>query len=288
MGKGARVTEQVAAAMKRRGMDFDLHVTTGPMDATRAAVQAIGRYGAVVAVGGDGTMNEVTQGLAHTDVPLGVVPGGSGNDFIRSLSMPRGIEEIVGVIERGHTRTIDLGRVNGKLFINGMGIGFDAVVNIESRKFKRLKGLPAYFAAFLKTIVGYRPLVARITAGDKSFHGSTLMVTIGNGRACGGGFLLTPRATPDDGLLDLSVIEPMWLPVLMWHLPKVFLGTIDRVKYCTSIKARSILVEGDEPLPSHMDGEVFSTSERSYEIVVLPKAMKVFEEAGGQATQAEC
>lgn len=202
-------------------LDFDLVRTGRPWHAAELAQQACtDGYDVVVAGGGDGTANEVLNGLMlakQSGAPvavMGVLCVGRGNDFAFGVGVPRGIADGCRVLAQGRRRVIDVGRVTGGLypqgryFGNGMGIGFDAVVGFVAAKMKRLTGFPSYIVAALKTIfLYYRAPVLCVEYDDGTLTLPALMVSVMNGRRMGGGFMMGPHARPDDGLFDLCVAQ---------------------------------------------------------------------------------
>lgn len=208
--------------LQSHGLDFDVVRTERPWHAAELAEQAaLSGYDVVVAVGGDGTANEVLNGLmlakqagAEGDVAMGVLSVGRGNDFAFGVGVPRDLAAGCRVLAQGHRRAIDVGRVvgglypQGRYFGNGVGIGFDAVIGFEALKMTRLHGFVSYIVAALKTIFLYfqAPLV-RIEYDGQTITQPSLMVSIMNGRRLGGGFMMAPQAKLDDGLFDLCIAD---------------------------------------------------------------------------------
>ncbi len=274
-GDARSAISRVMTLFARAGVDHDLELTSGPKEAGMIAKAACEQYDVIVAVGGDGTINEVVQGMVFAKKPLGVIPCGSGNDFVKSLHIPPRVEEAVEILFRGETRTIDAGRINGKYFANGVGIGFDAAVTAASKGFRRIKGLPLYIAATLKALGTFQPVPLTVTLDNGTIRQDIFLLTTGNGTTCGGGFVLTPRAKVDDGLLDVTLVRPMSIPAVLRYLPDVFRGTIERVPYATMHTSKKIIVESSGRVPVHMDGELFEENTTRYELEVVPKALKV-------------
>lgn len=221
-GAGAAVSKALEL-FARAGADCDVEFTTGPKEAARIAAAALPDFDAIVVVGGDGTVNEVLPAMLFSGKPLGVIPAGSGNDFIKALNIHQRVEDAVRVILEGKTRLIDAGRINDTYFTNGVGIGFDAAVNRESHEFENAKrGMLLYIRALLRTLGKYDPIPLFITMNNEMLAQQTFLLSIGNGTTCGGGFKLAPHARLNDHLLDVTLIKPLGIPTLLWHLPKVF------------------------------------------------------------------
>jgi diacylglycerol kinase (ATP) len=276
-GKAREAIRQVTALFKARGAVFDLELTKAPKQAAEIARRSLGDFDVIVAVGGDGTVNEIVPAMLFSSKPLGIIPTGSGNDFIKSLGIPNNIEAAVDIVLQGETRIIDAGKINGTYFANGVGIGFDAAVNRASYEIDNSKrGLWLYLCALVRTLGRFDPVPVRITMNGGIVEQEIFLLTIGNGTTCGGGFKLTPHAKVDDGLLDVTVVKPLGIPTLLWHLPKVFLGTIDKAaKYARLARTKTLVVESPRPIPVHVDGEIFDVNGKSLEIEVVPHSLTV-------------
>jgi YegS/Rv2252/BmrU family lipid kinase len=277
-GRTLKVVSRAVDQLMRRGIDFDVELTNAPRHATEIALRSCDGFDAVVAVGGDGTIHEVAAGLLRCGKPLGIIPAGSGNDLVKSLGVPVPTEQAVDTLLAGRTRVIDTGMVNGLCFVNVVGIGFDAAVNHNSHGLRRpASGLMRYVVALVRTLGTYDPVRLGVTMnGSRSEERDLFLLTIGNGTTCGGGFRLTPHAKLDDGLLDVTMVRPIGVLPLLWHLPKVFGGTLDRAaRYASMTTARTIRVESEAPVPVHVDGEIYRGDTTRLQIEVLPQALTV-------------
>lgn len=276
-GRTRKIAARVADIFGRRGVVFDLEFTTAPRHAAEIAGRSCDDFDAIVAVGGDGTIHEVAAGMLNCAKPLGIIPAGSGNDLIKSLGIPDDIEAAIDVLLAGRARVIDAGRINGLCFVNVVGIGFDAAVNHHSHGLRRpASGLMRYLVALIKTLGTFAPVPLTVTIDGVTRSQDFFLLTIGNGATCGGGFRLTPHAKLDDGLLDVTMVKPINILPLLWHLPKVFGGTLDRVeKYASMTTANRIRVESPGPIPVHVDGEMYRGDTSVLEIEILPEALKV-------------
>lgn len=275
-GSARHVIMRAERMFRSEGIPFDLELTRRPGDAAEIARRSLPDFDVIAAIGGDGTVNEILPGLLFTGKPLGIIPGGSGNDFIKSLGIPNNIEKSFGILKEGREKIIDAGTVNGRLFLNGVGIGFDAAVNRTSYGINHSKkGLFLYFLAFLRTIGKYRSSSVKITFDGGSLEQEIFLISVGNGTTVGGGFRLTPHARIDDGLLDVTIVRPLPLTLLFWHLPKVFLGTIGRVRHASTMRTAKLKVESDSVIPVHLDGEVYAGDENIFTIEIIPKALTI-------------
>lgn len=246
-------------------------------------------YETVAALGGDGTVHEVVNGLIRakkTRRPrLGVVPLGSGNDFAAGLGIPLNPSAAMRRIFReGRPRPIDAGSITdsagrSEYWCNALGIGFDAAINIQSRTIPWLRGFAMYFAAVLKTIVlKYdRPMITLDVDGTVQ-SGRFLMLTLGNGTREGGGFRTTPDAEMDDGLLDYLLVDPIPRLRMLRLIPEVMRGTHGRFPEAHMGRFLRLHLQSDTALPIQADGEMFApyaADVREIEVRVVPDALRV-------------
>jgi diacylglycerol kinase (ATP) len=281
-GSASQRLPDIMAALKAAGIEPELLKTTAHGDAMVMAEQAaLDNVDMILSVGGDGTLQEVANGLVKAnrgkDVPtLGIIPAGTGNDFLKTLGVPGDWKGACERVVRGQTRWVDVGRINGRVFANNVGIGFDAQVGIEAKKIQNLRGTMVYVAALGRTmVISYRTPQVTIQCDDQTFKQTVTMISVGNGRASGGTFLLTPNALLDDGLLDVCIIDGLSKLGILGLVPKVMKGTHIQEKSTRSLRAKKITVTSDDPLPVHADGEVLYTDATRLEIEVLPGALKV-------------
>jgi YegS/Rv2252/BmrU family lipid kinase len=252
-----------------------------------AAAQA--GYGTVVALGGDGTVHEVVNGLMQIEENrrprLGVVPIGSGNDFAGGVGVLRDPFAAMGrIFKDGQPRPIDIGSVRDgsgrtEYWCNALGMGFDAAINIHSRTIPVLHGFWMYLAATLKTILlNYeRPQLALEMDGKKT-SGRFLMLTIGNGTREGGGFRTTPDAQMDDGWLDYLLVDPIARLRMMRLIPEVMRGTQGRFPEAHLGRFRTLHLSSDLALPIQADGEMYApyaAEVREVSVEILPLALQV-------------
>jgi len=288
-GNGARSVPAIRAAMARLGVGYEMVQSEWPGHAVEIAQQAAsGDYEVVVAVGGDGTVNEVASGLLRavsggpTTVPVGVIPVGSGNDFAyMMLGQDLSIEEACGRLVDGQDKLVDVGTVTAdgakfRFFANGLGIGFDAQVSIESRRVKVLRGFLMYFWAVLRTIfLHYNPTPVTVTCDDQSFTQSLLMVTTAVGQRHGGGFYATPSAVADDGLLDVCVAGDVSRPAIFPLIPRFMNGSHVTHPKCTMLQGRKVTVSSQVGLAAHIDGEIYTTAAKRFDMQVEPARLWV-------------
>jgi YegS/Rv2252/BmrU family lipid kinase len=275
--------------MDKTGISYELLKTHARGGAIELAWQGVERgCGRIIAVGGDGTINEVVNGIKGAELDLGrrarlgIIPLGTGSDFIKVLD---GVEanDIQGAVLRAvgeRTRTVDLGRVRvgdgePRYFINALGMGLDAQVAAESLKLTKLSGLAVYLVAILRALAKYKAHPKAVEYDGRRVHRRLLFSCLANGRCQGGGFWLTPDALIDDGLLDVCQVDKMRLDEIIRHIPKVMEGTHTNLKQVTMDRARNISVTCAAPLPVATDGEVISTDAHSVTVETLPGAIEI-------------
>lgn len=260
---GARQGAAQARAQLARGTldrlrtPADISVTEAPGHA-RALAEAAVRRGVrlVIAWGGDGTINEVASALAFTDVSLGIVPAGSGNGLARELGVARRPAQAIASALAATPRAIDLGEVEGRLFVNIAGIGVDAHVasrfNVPAN---RRRGFLGYVGMTLEALASFVPATYRIEAGDCRVNARAVLVTIANSAQFGNGARIAPGALVDDGLLDLVVVEERSRFRTLCQVPRLFTGGVARIPGCTIQRIRDVTIETDQPMAFHVDGE---------------------------------
>ena len=287
-GRAAGLAAPIQSWLSER-TQFEWAETRGPTHAIELAENAA-RHGVevIVAAGGDGTAHEVVNGILRAPGPfkpaLGLIPIGSGNDFAWIAGAPLGDpEKAVRQIAEGRPRPIDAGRVRDergveaqRYFANGVGIGFDAVVAIESRKIRRLHGLTMYTLAVLRTMrYYYRATPATLDHDGRQIQLPLLMGSIANGRRYGGGFLVCPDAAIDDGHFDVCLVPQISRLSMLAFIPRFMRGTHVSDRRVTLRRGARVTVRCDEPMAVHADGEIFSTGSREIDVEVLPKALRV-------------
>jgi YegS/Rv2252/BmrU family lipid kinase len=238
----------------------------------------------VVAVGGDGTVNEVASGIAGIGgVELAVIPRGTGVDFVRTYSIPTKLQGAVEVVLRGRTREIDAGRAafrawSGEAaeawFVNVAGVGMSgAVAKRTNESTKAFGGKASYLWSTLAVFARWRNSEVRVTVGEETRAGRMHEVVVANGRYLGGGMMITPGAKPDDGLFDVLLIGDITKADLVRTLPKIYRGTHLPHPKAELLRAAAVSVDSDVPLPIQLDGEQPGTTPVRFDLV--PKALRL-------------
>jgi YegS/Rv2252/BmrU family lipid kinase len=276
-------------------IDHELVETTAPGQGIELAQQALRQgYTTVVAAGGDGTVNEVINGLIKATPPdqpagtLGLISIGSGNDFAHTLGIPQEPVAAAQALVRGATRFCDVGHVtietaNGQIercFNNNFGIGLDPEVTLESFRIQWLSGVALYGLAALRALWKYQPRTLQMkwedAAGQQGErHTPILLASVGNTPRSGGGFHLTPNARIDDGLLDLVMADMMPRWQVLQLLPKAIPGNHLGDPAVSSHAIRTLHIRGEQPFPLEMDGEVVTQSATAVTIRVQPGRLRL-------------
>jgi YegS/Rv2252/BmrU family lipid kinase len=274
-------------------LEFDVVRTEYPQHAITLTQEAVAAgCEIVVAVGGDGTVNEVINGLMRSKTAgdgtaaLGVLCVGRGNDFAYGVNIPTELSDACRVLAAGHRRTIDVGHVvggrypEGRYFGNGVGIGFDAVVGFEALKLKRLSGFPSYIVAAMKTIFLYyqAPLV-ELAYDEGALTLPALLVSVMNGRRMGGGFYMAPQGQPDDGRFDLCIAQEVSRPGIFRLIPHFMRGTQhtqEEIRMCQT--RRSVITAQQGTLPAHADGETLCVEGQRLALELLPGQIEIIHQ----------
>ncbi len=255
-------------------MDGDVRITEQRGNA-RTLARSMIADGAetVVAWGGDGTINEVAAEAAASETVLGVVPGGSGNGFARGLGLERRAEAALRTALTGPVRLIDTGEIDGRVFVNVAGIGFDAHL---ARTFNRLtrRGAPAYVRAGVRELRAYRAETYTVRTAQDCFTMPAFLVAVANCREYGSGAVIAPLARPDDGRLDLVCIPARPVPWLLLRSFRLFAGTIDRLPGIRCVSEKTIELTAERPLAFHVDGEVHAGGS-CLRVRVVPSSLRV-------------
>ncbi len=277
---GPESIELLSTRLRQRYDELEMTVTTGEGDAGRAVVDAVeDGCEAVFLAGGDGTINEAMNGLASAGVldriAVGIIPLGTGNDFAAALGIPVDVEAAVDVLLQGREIRVDLGQVNGRVFVNISGGGFIAEASVAvTPQLKTIAGRLAYLIGGAQALMEFEPVGAVVTVepGARRLQHRLYAFAVCNSRLIGGGRLIAPEAVIDDGLLDVCLIEAMSALELVALARKVADGehvNDPRVHY---LQAQAVKIALDREVKVNTDGEVFEG--RHFEYRVLPRAAR--------------
>jgi len=273
-GQTEKKWETIRLAIKTHFREFKFVFTEKPRQATEIARSLIrDGFDLIIGVGGDGTLNEISSGFfsdftgktINRDAALGIIPSGTGSDFIRFMKVPREFEKSAARIKNSKNKKIDIGKityggVNGKeqYFINVADFGLGAevikkVANVQSVQ----RGALTYYRGLLATIMNYRSKTVMLTIdGIQQLQGEYLIGAVANGRIFGGGMIIAPQAEPDDGYFDLVLIEDMKKFEIIRNSRHLYAGTIAKNPKVVIMKARKIEVRSDEEVYTEYDGEM--------------------------------
>ncbi len=245
------------ATLANYGVSADVHMTQGAGHAHRLAAEAERQaVNLVVAWGGDGTINEVASALAFRSVPLGIVPGGSGNGLATDLGLPVDPAEALTVAVTGHERRVDAGDVDGTLFFNVAGIGLDAAIAERfAARSPRRRGAFGYVQLIVTELLRAHARPYTLTIDGERLERTALMIALANSRQYGIGALIAPSARVDDGRLELVVVEAQSLLRIAWRMPSLFRGTLEDSPGLLMRSVAEVRVSGEAPLVFHVDGE---------------------------------
>jgi diacylglycerol kinase (ATP) len=286
-----RALERVGATLSARGLDYDVRITEGPGDATRIARRVLdegGRF--LVAVGGDGTVHEVVNGMVGSGPPvvpapvLGVVAAGSGCDFIRTFALPADPSAAAARLDGDAVRSLDLARIEFvdveggpavRHFANIAEAGLGAATARRAIGLPRWLGQSRYLAAFWAELPGYRPATMRVELdGAAGYDGRAVNVVVANGRYFGGGMHISPGSDPTDGTLEVLVFHGRKTDSFTM-LPKVYLGRHLPHPRVVELQGRRVRLDPDRPFPVEADGEVLGTTPATVEVVPAALSLKV-------------
>lgn len=280
-GRGKRLGSAIAEIFRSRGIAIDVVESTAHGDIENRITQDVNSgCKNVVVAGGDGTVHEAVNGIlrANTKASLGVIPIGTGNDFAKAISAPldwhRASLDVCGRLQSSTSlRHIDVGKMNGRYFANGAGIGFDAKINSIAKKIRvPIGGLVYLYAVFRGLLVGVITPTVRLQHGGDEYKGPITLANISNGPWVGGLFHVAPMAKPNDGHLDLIVVGPMSRGRIVWLLPKLMRGTHVRQADIRHHEIEAFSLSSIHPLPSHLDGEV-QPLQTEFEIRILKQML---------------
>ncbi len=254
------------------GLDYEVAFTRAPGDGVFLAKEGIEKgFDILVAVGGDGTINEVIKGIIQEDmghkIYLGIIAAGTGNDLVRTLNIPQNISAAVEVLQKANVQIIDMGRVNGDYFINVVGVGFDGAIAYEvNHNVKWLKGTAAYLYGVLKVLFQYKSPQMRIQIDDLILEGKYILVAIANGKYYGGGMMIAPGAEIDDGQFEIVVVEDVDKLEVLKVLPTIFKGNHIKHPAVRVYHGKKVYLHSPEKVLIQADGELKGTLPMGFEL----------------------
>ncbi|HEY72565.1 MAG TPA: diacylglycerol kinase family lipid kinase [Thermoflexia bacterium] len=285
-GYGARSEPALRRFLNAEDVNFDLAITEWPGHAIELAQQAASDgFEIIVAAGGDGTTHEVVNGLmavAGDGVAgtLGVIPVGSGSDFANTVGIPPDLKGACRRLAHGQTRIVDVCRVavddqSPRYFDNTVNVGFGGRVTYEALKVKWVRGMALYLPVVLKTIFLSQSPQMTIEYGNQKLEFPAMMVCVANGAREGGGFFTAPNALPDDGLLDLCIVQEIGKMAMLALVPRFMDGSHVNHEAVTMTRTKRVIISSPDDLIAHADGEMLCTDAHRLEFEILPQRLQV-------------
>ncbi|GAA0601834.1 YegS/Rv2252/BmrU family lipid kinase [Kribbella sandramycini] len=274
-GLGARVAPVVRARLESAGLSVDTYETTCAEDVGRISADVIGSGAdAVTLVGGDGTIHLGAQVLAKSGMPFGVVPAGTGNDFARGVGIPlKDPAAAADLIIAGNTRSVDLAVAEGEFITTVVAGGFDSLVNKRANAMSWPKGNSRYTVATLAELRTFSPLEYIVTVDGEVIETKAMLVAVGTGPTYGGGLQICAGAEIDDGVLDVTIIEPVSRLTLLQLFPKLSKGTHVGHPAVRALRGRSVRIESPG-ITAYADGEPLGPL--PVDVTIAPGALTVF------------
>lgn len=264
----------IETCLDKKLFDYDIVYTEYSRHGTILAKEGVNKgFGLIVAVGGDGSVNDVINGIYGTNVVLGILPKGSGNGLARSLHLPLKESEAIKRLNKQHIQTIDLGQAQGHLFASNAGVGYDTVVTEAFSKSKR-RGLPAYLSVIMKTVWRYPVKEWDLEIDGRKSKTKAFMLTVANAFQLGYGFQIAPNAELEDGFFDIVSIRQFPKILAGTVALRAFTGKIQKSRFVHIQKAKHIRISHPDLNRLQIDGESLPCS-NPVDITILPKCLKV-------------
>ena len=272
--KKESIKKMIERETKAQEIPYEIYATNarGDYDLLRDKILREG-FTDVVMIGGDGTVNQVTGALRDLSVRFGIIPFGSGNGLARFMKIPLKPIDAIKLLNEGIVQLIDTGRFNGKPFFNMAGMGFDAHIS-EIFSHGKKRGFISYIKSSIKEVVGYQPQNYHLDIDGKKYDYKAFMLSIANSSQYGNNVHISPKASLQDGLLDVCVIKPFPL----WRFPemsmRMLIKATESSKYVEIIRGKQILIKREHSGPIHLDGEP-QMAGTGVDISILPNSLKV-------------
>jgi diacylglycerol kinase (ATP) len=279
-GRGARAGREVAGRLHEAGHAVRQLIGRDVSESQDMAREAVAQgTDALVVVGGDGMVHLGLQAVGGTEVPFGVVPAGSGNDFARAIGVPlRDTAAAASIVATGAERRVDLGRMGDQWFAGVVAAGFDARVNDRANRMRWPRGRMRYNAAMLVELGVFQPVPYVLDLDGDAWETSAMLVTIGNIPSYGGGMRVTPGAILDDGLLDIMIVKPLSKARFLTVFPRVYTGSHVDLPFVEIRRAKQIRIDAPG-ITAYADGERLGPLPQTFEAV--PAALRVLVPAAG-------
>jgi YegS/Rv2252/BmrU family lipid kinase len=272
-GRTLKLLPRVEQELDELRIPFRVERTRGLEDGVERALRAVEANEVPVVISGDGLVGAIGGAMAGSETPLGIVPGGRGNDLARVLGIPDDPVGAVGVLAAGESRRIDVGEANGKRFLGIVSIGFDSEANRLANETAFLRGNLVYAYAAIRTLLGWKPGRFTVRAGEERIRFTGYSVSVANSRAFGGGMFIAPEAELDDGEFDIITVGDVGKLRFVGNLPKVFKGTHVNEDEVRVFRAPQVELTASRAFPVYADGEHLTDLPAS--LRVLPRALSI-------------
>lgn len=274
-GEAKNTINLIHSKLEDTGLQYSISISGYVGDVERISVEAVENgYTDIVAVGGDGTVLEAFNGLFNKNVNLGLIPAGTGNDFVKMININKDFEEAIDKIIEGNTKIIDIGVVNDTHFLNVVGMGIDGEIVKKTEQVKKIiKGSPAYIYSTFSTLINYKCKNVRIEIDGEVYNRKVYLVAVGNGKYFGGGMMVTPGAELDSENFEIVIINEMTRSKFAILFRKVFSGNHVHEDPVEVFYGKNVKITSEDPLMVNADGNIIGESIAN--IHILPKAQKV-------------
>lgn len=252
--KKDRVPDMIDKNLDKSVFEYSIVYSDGVSHAHVIAKEAIGSHDLIVAVGGDGTVNEIASALVGSNTVFGIIPFGSGNGLSRFLGIPMDTEKAIQNLNVWHVETIDAATANGEWFFNMAGLGFDAHIS-EVFSQQKARGFSTYIKSSFREITNYKAQTYHVNIDGVVYEREAFMLSLANSSQYGNNAHVSPNASVQDGLLDVCIIKPFPLWRFLGMGIRMFTKTADKSKYVEIIRGKHIIIKRNEPGPFHLDGE---------------------------------
>lgn len=270
-GKAIQLIPEIKNAFKNSSEEFIIELTEKEGHATELVKNYVNKENyRVYAVGGDGTLNEVLNGMANTESCLGVIPSGSGNDFIKSICKEKLSKDIVKSTINGKLKMIDLAKVDDRYFINISSVGIDAEVVDNAKALKKypfISGKLAYILSAIITIFKYKYKSMELIIDDKKLTLKNTLIAFANGKYYGGGMKVAPEADVEDGFFDICAISKLSRIKMLALFPKLIKGVHSQVKEVSFYKGKKVIMSSEQEIIINVDGEIIKSRRVIFEII---------------------
>jgi YegS/Rv2252/BmrU family lipid kinase len=280
-GKTLKLLPAVEQALDARRAVFRVQRTKGLEHGAEQALLAVEAGELPVVMSGDGLLGAVGGAMAGSETPLGIIPGGRGNDLARVLGVPTDPEQAVATLFAGNSRRIDVGEANGQRFLGIVSVGFDSECNRRANEVKLIRSNLVYVYSLFRTLIGWKPARFTIRVDDERTRLSGYSVSVANNSTFGGGMRIAPGADLEDGLFDVIAVGEVGKLRFLANLPKVFKGTHVDGDEVRVFRASHLELSASKDFPVYADGEHLTDLPAS--LRVLPRALSVLTPAAVEA-----